>query len=342
MIDLKETYKPTRIVIETSGSAFPATLAMVQNCNPPHFNVPPANLLQEVNRISESHPNAFTLDGVIQVLDVENWTGYADTSFTAKLQSKYTDLIVLNKHELAGLEREELVLDRIRDVAEETPIVKTTHGKIDASVIFGIDSSLAKNFAPEKENAHAHVHDHNSEVDVISLRLPSALTTDGGFIDATALRTLLTTAPKDEVYRIKGIIRIAEGEVPLDPNAIDPPASHTTLHESWILNWAFGRWTFTPLRESSVSTTIEAPNLALPQAPFMNGVRKGSIEVLVQTSISTTVEETAPAVGDAARLNFVVARGEGERWTRKLQQAIGGLKLRSGEREGLVVTKLGT
>lgn len=47
--------RPDRIVIETSGSAFPATLAM------------------EVNRIAREHPGTFVLDGVVSVIDVENW-----------------------------------------------------------------------------------------------------------------------------------------------------------------------------------------------------------------------------------------------------------------------------
>jgi len=74
---------PDRIVIETSGSAFPATLAM------------------EVNRLARETGH-YVLDGVITVIDVENWKGYDDTSYTAKKQAEYTDLIVLNKWELVS------------------------------------------------------------------------------------------------------------------------------------------------------------------------------------------------------------------------------------------------
>ncbi|KAG6985296.1 hypothetical protein G7Y79_00118g101940 [Physcia stellaris] len=66
---LRKDVKPARIIIETSGSAFPATLAM------------------EVNRLGRE-TGCFALDGVIVVIDVENWKGYEDTSYTAKNASQ--------------------------------------------------------------------------------------------------------------------------------------------------------------------------------------------------------------------------------------------------------------
>ncbi|TGZ78906.1 cobW-domain-containing protein [Ascodesmis nigricans] len=357
LLELKENYKPTRIVIETSGSAFPATLAM------------------EVNRISRETFGAFTIDGVIQVVDVENWTGYEDTSYTAKLQAKYTDLIVLNKHELAGPQKEDTVIDRIRDVAEETPIVRTDKGWIDRDVVFGLDSQLSKSLIDSAagldtipESQHEHHHAHSSEVDVISLKLPIGDGHDAGYIDTSALEKLLTSAPKDEVYRIKGIVRCRmpppiHPDTPPTPAGSDIPTS-PPVGGRWILNWAFGRWTVTPLRESTVSTTIEAPETTASSpvdvAPNCeatpNGVhveddaamakealkaRKGSIEVVVETEIRTTVEATGAERGDAARLSFVLARGEGNKWLRKLKGPDGGVRYdREGGLERLEVTKV--
>lgn len=77
--ELQAQVTPDRIVIETSGSAFPATLAL------------------EINRIARK-TGQYVLDGVVSVIDVENWQGYEDTSVTARLQAKYTDLIVFNKY----------------------------------------------------------------------------------------------------------------------------------------------------------------------------------------------------------------------------------------------------
>lgn len=42
----------------------------------------------------------FTLDSIITVVDCINFCGYEDTSYTAKMQAQYTDIILLNKHEL--------------------------------------------------------------------------------------------------------------------------------------------------------------------------------------------------------------------------------------------------
>ena len=66
--------KPDRIVVETSGCAFPATLAMEVNRLSRYLSSHGAlplstNICRETN-------GAYTLDGVITVIDVENWKGY--------------------------------------------------------------------------------------------------------------------------------------------------------------------------------------------------------------------------------------------------------------------------
>ena len=58
---LRKDVRPDRIIIETSGSAFPATLAI------------------EVNRLGRE-TGCFSLDGVIVVIDVENWYIYSQDS----------------------------------------------------------------------------------------------------------------------------------------------------------------------------------------------------------------------------------------------------------------------
>ena len=102
---LRKDVAPDRIIIETSGSAFPATLAM------------------EVNRLG-IESGYYVLDGVIVVIDVENWKGYDDTSYTAKLQARYTDLIVFNKWENVGERKYEDCLDRLGDIELQIANVK--------------------------------------------------------------------------------------------------------------------------------------------------------------------------------------------------------------------------
>ncbi|KAE8361609.1 hypothetical protein BDV27DRAFT_147680 [Aspergillus caelatus] len=289
---LREEVKPDRIVIETSGSAFPATLAM------------------EVNRLEREQPGSFVLDGVISVIDVENWEGYEDTSYTAKLQAKYTDLIIFNKWEKVSERRFDLCLDRVGDLEVQTPYVKSDKGKVDKDVLLGIDGALfAKDDGAgltdghhDHDHDHGHKHDHQSEVEVLSVTLKSAQPEQA--VDVSALEQLLLSAPKDEVYRIKGIMRCSTQSPPAESSDAlaepRPAASHDGTTRHYILNWAFGRWTFTP---------------------------------------SEVVAETADP-GVAARITFILARYESGKWKKKLEA--GGLVQIGEGNEGaeLVVERL--
>lgn len=269
LAQLRTEVQPDRIVIETSGSAFPATLAM------------------EVNRLSTENPATkghFVLDGVISVIDVENWQGYEDTSYTAKMQARYTDLIVFNKWELVDERRFDVCLDRLGDLELEapTPWVKSDKGRVERDVLLGIDGALiAKGAVNEHghdhDHDHGHEHDHQSEVEVLSLTLPAAQ--DASVIDLAKFTSLLRSTSKEEVYRIKGTVRCSPDQVPenSDPtfltSSITTPSTESTS-STYILNWAFGRWTFTP------------------------------------TSTPTT---------DVARLTFILARYESAKWKKKLE-----------------------
>lgn len=50
-------------------------------------------------QIREMEEDGFVLDSIVTVIDCENFKGYEDTSYTAKMQAQYTDVILLNKHE---------------------------------------------------------------------------------------------------------------------------------------------------------------------------------------------------------------------------------------------------
>ena len=77
--EIKEKLNPDRILVETSGSAFPGPIAW---------------------QIREMKDEGFLLDGIVTVIDCVNFTGYEDVSYTAKLQAQYTDVILMNKWEL--------------------------------------------------------------------------------------------------------------------------------------------------------------------------------------------------------------------------------------------------
>ncbi|MCJ1387816.1 hypothetical protein MMC18_000659 [Xylographa bjoerkii] len=240
---LRQDVEPDRIIIETSGSAFPATLAM------------------EVNRLGRESSH-YALDGVIVVIDVENWQGYDDTSYTAKLQARYTDLIVFNKWEHVSERRYEDCLDRVGDLELQVANVKSDKGRVDVAVLLGLDSAMAKKMdlehALDPVNGHQHDHgaDHQREVEVLSVSL-SARKGDQRGVDPEALATFLFSAPKDEVYRIKAIIAASRSPAASDGSRADLTPETTVTLSRYILNWAFGRWTFTPLKPTSAMSGHE-------------------------------------------------------------------------------------
>ncbi|KAH7132132.1 CobW domain-containing protein [Dendryphion nanum] len=271
---------PDRIVIETSGSAFPATLAM------------------EVNRLSAS-TGKYVLDGVMSVIDVENWKGYEDTSVTAKMQARYTDLIVLNKWELVSERRLEDVEDAILDLEVDppTPRSKSDKGWVDKNIIFGLDAKLAKGIGTKSE--HHHDHDHQSEVEVLSITLKSS--DSKASVDVEKLQQLLEEPTKDAVYRIKGVLY--SSTVPKSSGS--SPTSTLEVHNGrsrYILNWAFGRWTFTQVPPPSATPTPLASGTATP-------ISSG------QTTPFPPGEEPE------LRLTVVTAKYESNQWHKRIESS---------------------
>ncbi|KAL5091008.1 hypothetical protein Trisim1_003970 [Trichoderma cf. simile WF8] len=285
--ELEKTVAPDRIIIETSGSAFPATLAL------------------EVNRIARD-TGKYVLDGVISVIDVENWKGYEDTSYTAKIQARYTDLIVFNKWETAGEDRYDECLDRVGDLDVDVARVKSDKGLVDIGVVFGIDGGLARELTEvevsgEHNHDHqtnsdghkGHSHSHQSEVEVLSVELKSD---SGAAVSTDKLLNFLKSAPKDEAYRIKSVLTLSSTPKNSDP---DVPQPEPHPRGRYILNWAFGRWTFTPLAESA--------------------------------------EEHSSSNGVVLRLTMILARYESNKWKKRIEA--GGLIELEGEGKGELVVK---
>lgn len=277
LAQLSTEMNPDRIIIETSGSAFPATLAL------------------EINRLAKETGGRYALDGVVSVIDVENWKGYEDTSYTARVQAKYTDLIILNKWELCDEDRLDEVLDRIGDLDVETPWVKSDKGRVGMDLVFGVDGGLAQDLTEdhsEKDHHHSHdhKHDHQSEVEVLSVQGTSAAKDAAVRVDK--LLSLLKTAPKEDVYRIKAVLNVTGTVRDSDQDDAAPTPPHEQTR--FILNWAFGRWTFTP--------------------------------------VSETAEEHASSSKVPLRMTVILARHAGRKWKRKLESG-DFLELAGGEGE---------
>ncbi|KXL43721.1 hypothetical protein M433DRAFT_148893 [Acidomyces richmondensis BFW] len=219
---LDQESNPDRIIIETSGSAEPLKLVI------------------EIKRLSRM-TGRYELDGVVSVIDAENWSGYANTSYTAKLQAKQTDLIVINKWESLDERAFDLFLDRLGDLDVDTPQIKSDLGWISKELLFGFDQSMARAWVDENNYAtsHSHEHEHKSEIECLSVTLTSAHSEAG--IDMFRLNNLLKIAPKDEIYRMKAILY--SNQV---PEAADGVKTIINCHHRarYILNWSFGRWTW--------------------------------------------------------------------------------------------------
>jgi G3E family GTPase len=242
---LDKECNPDRIIIETSGSAEPLKLVL------------------EVNRLAKES-GRYELDGIVSVVDAENWYvanaretchsstrtnseiffrgGYANTSFTAKLQAQQTDLIVINKWEGMDERAFDIFLDRLGDLDVDTPQTKSDKGWISKDLLFGFDSKMARAWMSDSHShdhghEHKHDHDHRSEMECLSVTLTSPSAEVG--VDLEKLEKLLKSAPKDEVYRIKAVLysnnspRSTDGS---DVNGVNGGRAR------YILNWSFGRW----------------------------------------------------------------------------------------------------
>ncbi|KAI1139066.1 cobW-domain-containing protein [Hypoxylon sp. FL0543] len=290
LAELRASVNPDRIVIETSGSAFPATLAI------------------EVNRLARE-TGYYTLDGVVNVIDVENWKGYEDTSYTARIQARYTDLIVFNKWENCDERRFDECLDRVGDLEVDVAWVKSDRGRVPVDVMFGIDGGLASTLTKEptrngsghshegQDRGHDHSHHHQSEVEVLSVTLSGEA---GAAVNGTKLMLLLNTAPKDEVYRIKSVLTASPTVRSSGEDETTTPTTPSAQPGRYILNWAFGRWTFTPLDP----------------------------ETAEHSSSHRTV----------LRMTVILARYESAKWKKKLETG-GFLELEDGKKGALAVTR---
>jgi len=196
--ELLDQYKPDHIIIETSGSAYPGPIAW------------------EIRKIDR-----LRLDGLITVIDAINFEGYKDKSYTAKLQTKDTDLILINKHEKVDERTLDTVLDDVYELNPQTPKVRTDRGTIDPDLIFGLDTKLFERLEDvtfETRNKDEHHHTH--EVETLEM------TFDQTF-NKVKFEQFLGSLAGPDFYRIKGIIQFQDGFS--------------------VVNYVFGKWTIEPI-----------------------------------------------------------------------------------------------
>ncbi|KAG8817440.1 hypothetical protein FRC17_011234 [Serendipita sp. 399] len=260
LLEIHQTFSPNRIIIETSGSAFPAALAF------------------QIRELERETNGSFKLDAIVTVIDAENFTGYEDTSVTAKMQAAYTDILLINKWELVSERQLDIVMDHLFTLNESTPKIKC-NGKsgVDPSLIFGLDTKLFQMSSIEEEkrqwingtlNHHReevevvtlqrgtdqqppikeHVHDEHCKHPTLHLDKEEGLSTRGATevltpLTKEELESALNQLPKEGIYRVKGFIKLKVG--------IESSPVH-------ILNWAFGRFELTTMEGKAADGVLNA------------------------------------------------------------------------------------
>ncbi|KAJ3381846.1 hypothetical protein HDU92_005091, partial [Lobulomyces angularis] len=217
LYEIKEKYNPDRVIIETSGSAFPAPISL------------------QIRELEKD----FKLDSIVTVIDCENFIGYEDKSYTAKMQAKYTDLILLNKHEFVSEEKLELVIDHINVLNEDTAKIKyDLKFGVTAEMIFGLDTKLFMNSVEtfEVDGENFDKRHHFKEIDLIQIKvkllaneLEKKNSNDYTIKLKGDFENFLNGLSSENIYRVKGFIKLKEDQ------------NHQ--EKVFILNWAFGKFT---------------------------------------------------------------------------------------------------
>lgn len=198
--------------------------------------------------------------------DIQGRSGYASTSYTARLQAQQTDLIIINKWESLSERDYDTFLDKLGDLDVDTPQVKSDKGWIDVDLLFGFDSKMA-HATLDAHSSHEHNHDHGekhtSEIECLSVTIPSKT----GSLDLDKLTSgLLKVAPKDEVYRIKAVTFSESTPVNSEGSALQDV--QTGKRNRFILNWSFGRWTWALADEKGNGSEEPVLRMSIFTAPY--------------------------------------------------------------------------
>lgn len=181
--ELIEQAHPDRILIEASGTADVAALALSVS----------------------SHPRLYR-DGVLSIIDVVNFEGFADLSITAQNQTQLTDLIVFNKVELVDDLRKRAVVGYVRELNTHSPIIEAPEGKLNTSVVFGISTRELEHLLQQTADRPHTAHDHLAQDHIDALSLPFSEP-----VDISELKQRLQQLP-ESVFRVKGIVRDKNGQ----------------------------------------------------------------------------------------------------------------------------------
>ncbi|KAI6104799.1 cobW-domain-containing protein [Pisolithus croceorrhizus] len=177
LLDIRDNFRPDRIIIECSGSAFPATLAF-------------------------------------QIRELERET---NGDFQARrdhhlMQASYSDLILINKWEHLEERALDLVLDHLNTLNDLTPKIRCNgrdglfKDKSDESVVVNHHDEV-QTITIFRGHPHALPYTHTEPSGEVSQ--DGLLPSDA--VDETLLRSALGGVSRESVWRIKGLVRFQGG-----------------------------------------------------------------------------------------------------------------------------------
>jgi G3E family GTPase len=225
--EIIDTVAPEHIVLETTGVAEPEAL---------------------IFDIEERLPRV-RLDGIISIMDADGLLKFPSLGHTTRMQIESADLLLLNKVDLISENDLQPLEEKLRQINEIAPILRTEHCMVDAKLLFGI----ARERAIEPPD-----HVHQPEFD--SFSYPSTAIFDRNKFEHFAA----TLAP--DVYRAKGFIRFADG--------------------MYLFNFVTGRWNFEPFAHANTVLVFIGKQLAGAKELLFDRLKACEEEELQQANAS--------------------------------------------------------
>jgi len=157
--------------------------------------------------------DAFRLDGVITVIDADNFDRNLDHAEAAFQQIVSGDLLVINKVDMVDGEVPDLIEQGVRKINPEGRFARTIQCDIPLDIVFGTGGRPAVEVG---EHRHGHVHDHghdahhhhsHDDFESISIRLDGQADPEKFTAWLEALGT--------NVFRAKGFVRFVGNAEPV-------------------------------------------------------------------------------------------------------------------------------
>lgn len=169
LLEITQEVQPDHLIIETAGTAYPYPI------------------YHEVMEIPE-----LRLDGLLMVIDALNFTEFHDKSHLARSQSKFLDLIIINKTGLVDGLKLERVMDEVFDLYMNVPKIQTADGWIDPTLLLGLNAKKDEIVSTPEEHHHDELESFNFSTDKR--------------VDVPQLISYLESLDRRKFIRIKGLL----------------------------------------------------------------------------------------------------------------------------------------